>query len=146
MEPTAKVRAFVPGEEEAVLRLWRRGATTSSTDTPADIARVVGREGARFMIAEVDGEIVGTLISTFDGWRGNVYRLVVDPAHRRRGVARALVADAERAFARWGARRITALVEHEHDWATGFWAAVGYALDVRMARFVRTLPPAGAAR
>ena len=38
-----------------------------------------------------------------------------------------------------GAKRITALVERDHLWATGFWDAVGYGLDAGMARYVRNL-------
>jgi len=41
---------------------------------------------------------------------------------------------------RWGARRITALVDKDHAWAVSFWAAVGYSEDAKMARFVRNVP------
>lgn len=37
-------------------------------------------------------------------------------------------------------RRVTALVEREHGWATAFWEAVGFEFDPRMARYVRNLP------
>jgi hypothetical protein len=47
------------------------------------------------------------------------------------------VAAAEEAFAEWGARRVTAMVEKEHPWAVAFWTAVGYTDDVRIARFIR---------
>src|SRR4051794_23836521 len=61
----------------------------------------------------------------------------VHPDCRRRGVARALVAEVEKWLARQGAKRITALVEKDHPWATGFWQAVGYGVDQRIARHVR---------
>ena len=84
---------------------------------------------------------MGSIIAAFDGWRGYIYRLAVDPAFRRRGIARRLVDTAHDSFVRWGARRITALVETDHPWAVSFWSAVGYVHDERMARFVKKGPP-----
>jgi ribosomal protein S18 acetylase RimI-like enzyme len=134
------IRACRPDEVEAVLRLWRQaGATPSPTDTADDLRRAVGDGPAAVLVADVRGRVVGSVIGGFDGWRANLYRLAVHPDFRRRGIARALVAEAERRLAAREAKRVTALVEKDHAWATAFWTAAGYAADDRMARFVRNL-------
>ena len=92
------------------------------------------------LVAEVDGDLIGSVIGTFDGWRGNIYRLVVHPSYQRQGIARALVVEVEKQLAHQGVKRITALVEKNHPWATGFWDAVEYERDTRMVRYVRNLP------
>jgi ribosomal protein S18 acetylase RimI-like enzyme len=91
------------------------------------------------VVAELHGQLIGSVLGAFDGWRGNLYRLAVHPDHRRRGVARALVAEVEKRLLLQGARRVNALVEHDHPWATEFWQAAGYELDPRMVRYVRNL-------
>jgi len=94
------------------------------------------------LVAEADGRIAGTVIGAWDGWRGNIYRLAVAPGFRRRGLARSLVAEADRSLVRLGARRITALVDGDHLWAVDFWnalAASGYRQDEHMRRYVKTL-------
>src|SRR5438874_12894772 len=97
-------------EAEAVLKLWRQGdATPSITDTVDELRRAIAKSPADVLVAEVDGRIVGSIIGTFDGWRGNIYRLAVHPGYRRRGVARALVAEVEKRLTTQGAKRITAL-------------------------------------
>ncbi len=134
------LRRAAPADAAALLALWRAAeATPSPTDDPAALRRLLAEPAAAVLVAERGGELVGSLIAGFDGWRGNLYRLATHPAHRRRGVARALVAEAEAWLRARGARRVTALVERDHAWATAFWAAVGYGEDARMARYVRNL-------
>jgi ribosomal protein S18 acetylase RimI-like enzyme len=125
---------------EAVLELWRLAdATPSVTDTADDLGRAVAESPAHVLVAEVGGRIVGSIIGVFDGWRGNIYRLAVHPDLRRQGVARALVVEVEKRLTRQGAKRITALVEKDCPWAMIFWEAVGYQVDERTVRRVRTL-------
>ncbi len=124
----------------AVLQLWQQAeATPGVTDTADDLRRAVAEGPAVVLVAEVQGRVVGSIIGTFDGWRGNIYRLAAHPDYRRQGVARALVAEVEKRLAQQGAKRITALVEKDHPWAMTFWEAVGYPVDERIVRRVRNL-------
>jgi ribosomal protein S18 acetylase RimI-like enzyme len=127
-------------EVEAVLALWRKAETTvSPTDTVADLHRALTASPAIVLVADTEGQIIGSVIGSFDGWRGNIYRLVVHPDYHRHGIARALVKEVEQRLACQDAGRITAWVEKEHPWAMGFWHAVGYEIDSRMVRFINEL-------
>jgi ribosomal protein S18 acetylase RimI-like enzyme len=140
-EPGAEItiRPCGPSEAEAVLLLWREAdATPSVTDNANDLRRAIAGP-AVVLVAEASGRIVGSVIGGFDGWRAGLYRLAVHPDYRRRGIARALVTEAERRLAERGAKRITAMVETDHPWAVAFWEAAGYGGDHRMTRFVRNL-------
>jgi ribosomal protein S18 acetylase RimI-like enzyme len=55
------------------------------------LLRVVGRPIFRFFVIEEGGRIVATTLLTFGPRAGYVSMVVVDPAHRRRGLARTLL-------------------------------------------------------
>src|SRR2546422_2411281 len=126
-----------------VLALWQRAdAIPSPTDSLEELTRLVGAHTNYLLVAVERGAVVGSVIGGWDGWRGNIYRLAVAPDARRRGLARRLVYEAERALRAKGARRLSALVERHEAHAVGFWdslATTGYQRDPRMLRYVKTL-------
>jgi ribosomal protein S18 acetylase RimI-like enzyme len=132
-----EIRPATATDVAGLLGLWARAdAIPSVTD---DVDGLQGAVGRGTVLVAVDGDdVVGSVIAAFDGWRGNMYRLAVDPAHRRRGLGRALVAEGERHLVTQGCRRITALVVGAEDHATAFWAAAGYDHDTRIDRYVKT--------
>ncbi|HET8532122.1 MAG TPA: GNAT family N-acetyltransferase [Methylomirabilota bacterium] len=131
------IRPCRPDEGPALLDLWHHAdASPSPTDTPEQVDQAIQDPAASVLVAVDNDLLVGSIIGGWDGWRGNLYRLAVLPSYRRRGVARALVAAAEERLAERGARRVSALVEHDHPWAVGFWDSL-YEPDPRMIRYVK---------
>jgi ribosomal protein S18 acetylase RimI-like enzyme len=133
-----KIRHARYADIEPILALWKAaGAAPSVTDDASSIDRLIHRDRAAFFVAEEDGALVGTLIAGFDGWRGHLYRMAVHPDFRRRGIARALVEEAEEHLHSIGCKRISAFVLTEEEHAVGFWTAIGYAQQTETGRFVR---------
>jgi ribosomal protein S18 acetylase RimI-like enzyme len=141
MSGTFRIRPAGPDDIPAVLALWARArsANASTPDTPQALTGLLETSPGALLVADEGGAIVGAVIAAWDGWRGNMHRLAVDPVHRRRGIALALVRAGETRLQGRGARRITALVAHEEAEAVGLWEAAGYVRDATIARFVRTL-------
>ena len=137
--PAMTVRSATPADVPAILALWarERSAAALMPDTPEALALAIATEAV--LVAELDGTLAGTLIAGFDGWRGNLYRLVVEPHHRRRGIGRELVRRGEERLRELGAPRVTALVGVEEGGAAAFWEATGYAHDRRISRYVRNI-------
>ena len=133
-------RAATPDDAERIVQFWYdSGASMSALDSVDQVRRAVVHPGARMVVAEAQGVLVGTLLGSFDGWRGNMYRLVVRPDRRREGIASRLVKEIEAFFAEYGARRITVLIEADRPWAVAFWNAAGYPFDPRIVRHVGTM-------
>ena len=128
-------------EAETLLALWREaGSSPSITDTVEHVAAAIEREGSSVLVAESsDGKVVGSLIATWDGWRGNMYRLAVLPGYRRRGIATALAREGERRLGELGARRLSAVVLLDEAGASEFWQRVGYSHQTEAGRFTKAL-------
>ncbi|HEY3832061.1 MAG TPA: GNAT family N-acetyltransferase [Acidimicrobiia bacterium] len=134
------IRPATRGDIDAVLAFWRVATTVeSSTDDPGGIAALLDFDAEALLVAvAADGEVVGTVIGGWDGWRGTMYRLAVHPRERRQGIASLLVAEAERRLVTRGARRLHLIVVEDEPDAAGFWRAMGYA-PTEQTRFVKTL-------
>jgi ribosomal protein S18 acetylase RimI-like enzyme len=133
-------REATPEDAGRIVQFWHEsGASMGAGDSVEQVRRAIANPATLLVVAEAGQDIVGTLLGAFDGWRGNMYRLVVHPSRRREGIGRQLVKRIERFFAERGARRITVLIEADRPWAIAFWTAVGYPYDPRIARHVGTL-------
>jgi len=123
----------------AVLDLWRRAeAVVSVTDDVEGLRHLIVHDPAAVVVADEGGDLVGSVIAAWDGWRGSIYRLAVASTHRRRGLGRRLLAEAEGRLQRRGARRLQAVVVASEAAATGFWRAGPWEEQAGRLRFVRS--------
>jgi ribosomal protein S18 acetylase RimI-like enzyme len=122
---------------DAVLTLWQQAdAEPTHTDDRQSLQRLITHQPGALIVADT-GRVVGSVIAGWDGWRGSIYRLVVAPAHRRTGLGRRLVTEAERRLSAMGAVRLQAIVVETDGRATGFWKNSGWEQQTARLRFVR---------
>lgn len=137
---TWSIRSGTLDDLGAVLDLWSRAdALPTVTDSMAALRSLLAVDPQALLVADVRGEVVGSLISAWNGWRGSFYRLAVHPDHRRHGLAADLVAEGEEQLRARGAARLDAIVAADDVLAMSFWDAVGYERSGDQARFVRNL-------
>jgi ribonuclease HI len=133
------MRLALPSDAYDVVKLWELArARSTTTDDVETVRALVAHDPDALMVTEAGGELIGTLVAGFDGWRATLYRLVVHPDWRRQGVALALVAEAERRLAARGAKRVSAIVGAD-DHAVAFWVAAGYDPQPENTRYVKMI-------
>jgi ribosomal protein S18 acetylase RimI-like enzyme len=126
-----EIRPYEEKDEEAVAKLWREVFPGSPPwNVPEeDIKRKLQVQRGLFLVATINGEIVGTAMAGYDGHRGWVYYVAVDPARRRKGVGRALMERVERDLARLGCHKLNLQVRRNNEETVAFYERLGYSLE-----------------
>ncbi len=134
------IRAARRSDSDALLELWKRAGIRSNVADEKKMLQVrLAKDRDLFLVAAQGSRLVGSLIAGWDGWRGSMARLAVDPAHRGQGIAQRLVERCEARLRKRGAKRIGALVFADNTLGRHFWRAAGYRLEPGITRFVKNV-------
>ncbi|TDC38979.1 GNAT family N-acetyltransferase [Micromonospora sp. 15K316] len=119
-----EIRQFRWPDYDAVVGLWQ---SAGRDVVPRDeLAAKLLRDPQLFLVAVAAETVVGVVLGTYDGRRGWILRLAVDPTCRRQGIATSLIGELEARFAALGCPRVNLLVLPEDTGALRFWQALGY--------------------
>ncbi len=128
------IRPYQPADHKSLALLWAR---VFPDDPARNQPELMIRNKLRvqpelLLVAEAEGKLVGAVMAGFDGTRGWIYHLAVLPEFRRRGIATALVREAEEGLARLGCPKINLQVRAENADVVEFYRAAGYAVEERV--------------
>lgn len=119
---------------DGVIALWQ---TAFGYDSPHNAPRLAidrklaARDGL-FFVASLHDQVVGTILAGYDGHRGWLYSVAVDPAHRHAGIGTALVRHAERALTALGCVKINLQIIGGNERVAAFYRALGYSVEERI--------------
>lgn len=120
------IRSAQASDAEAVIVLWTAcGLTRPWNDPRADFDLALTTPTSTVLIAGEGSSLGGAVMVGFDGHRGWVYYLAVDPKARRVGLGRALMQAAEDWLRGLGAPKIQLMVRDDNAEALSFYAALG---------------------
>lgn len=113
-----EVRNLRISDYENLIKLWDEAKLPykpNGRDKKENLARELMSATAIFLIAEINGVLVGSIFGTHDGRKGWINRLAVAPTHRQKGLGAYLVQEVEKKLYRMGIEIIACLIE---DWNT----------------------------
>lgn len=125
-----KIRDFRPEDVDALVDLLKANQQFGhpEIDGVDAMLRVHKCDAAEFLVAEAQEDVIGMIRGAYDGSRAIIYLASVHPAHQRKGVGRALVAEIARRFKDRGAASIAVIVPGD----AAFWKRMGFLQTTRV--------------
>ena len=118
-----------PSDYPQVIDLWQNagpGIHIRRSDEEQELAKKLQRDPNLFLVAELDGRIIGAVLGGFDGRRGMVYHLAVDTANRNKGLGSLLMQELEKRMKAIGCIRSYLLVTRDNLDAIHFYENTGW--------------------
>src|SRR5579859_6637836 len=125
-----QIRSFRPEDEPAVIALWQQCDLVRPWNDPhRDICRKLKVNPEWFLVGLVDGQVVATVMAGYEGHRGWLNYLAVAPKFQRCGLARGIVAEAERLLRNAGCPKINLQIRTSNQAVIEFYRRLGYSVD-----------------
>jgi len=122
-----RIRPIGAGDIPAALDLWRRaGITLTYGDEPDGLTRTFQRNPTTCLAGEIDGRLAATALGTWDGRRGYLWHLAVEPELQGRGLGRRMLKALEAAYRALGVPKVTFQIERENIEVIDFYLRMGY--------------------
>jgi len=132
--PALRVTEVTDDDVAPLVALWTTCELTRPWNDPErDIADARSTPASTVLVGRVGttgtagaGTVVSSAMAGYDGHRGWLYYVAVDPAWQGRGFGRETVVAAEAWLAAQGATKVQLMVRHTNGQTRGFYEALGY--------------------
>jgi len=111
-----EIKTLTQNDYDIIINLWEKAGLSyrpNGRDSRNEISRQIKESNDLFIGAFENNALIGVVVGSDDGRKGWINRIAVDPKHRRKGVAQALINAAEDALRKRGRKIICTLIE---DW------------------------------
>ena len=124
------IRPYHPYDETVVIALWQRCDLTRPWNNPKlDIERKMQVDPELFLVGEIDGEIVASVMGGYEGHRGWINYLAVDPVYQRQGIGREMMEAVEEKIQALGSPKINLMIRTGNTAVIEFYKSIGYRMD-----------------
>lgn len=124
------VRSFQNNDEASIVDLWVRcGLVHPANDPRKDILRKSKVRPDLFLVGTIKDEIVASVMVGYEGHRGWINYLAVDPEYQKRGCGRRMMEEAERLLRAEGCPKINLQVRTSNAGVLAFYRAIGFLND-----------------
>ena len=121
------ITIFEDKHRTQVIDLWEKCNLIKSWNDPnKDIDRKLKVNDNLFLIVEFNEIIIGSAMGGYDGHRGSLYYLAVDPKHQRKRVGKMLMKEIEKRLIEVGCPKINIFIRNSNIEVKEFYQSIDY--------------------
>ena len=125
-----KIEKFKIEYYDDVVGLWRKaGIEVVSSDTIDEVTRVLNRNPDLFLIGKIQERVMAVVMGAFDGRRGYVHHLAVDPDYQKKGFGKTIMDALIEQFRKMNIHKVHLFIEKSNRNVVEFYNNLGW--DVR---------------
>ena len=94
-----------------------------------------------FFVSVLDNKVVGTIMAGYDGHRGWIYSMAVDPDVGRKGIGSALLEHAEKVLRKLGCPKINLQIMPDNSEVVEFYEKNGFKVEEKLTLDTSSYPP-----
>jgi len=124
-----KIRKLRTEDYDRLIELWQQAKLSYrpyGRDSRANIRQKIKLSYSIYLVAEINGKLIGSIFGTHDGRRGWINRLAVLPEYRQQGISTRLVNEVEKILTKQGIDIIAALIARENKVSMKTLEKLGY--------------------
>jgi ribosomal protein S18 acetylase RimI-like enzyme len=135
------IRGFRVGDNAAVIALWKACELVVPWNDPQqDIDRKLAVNPELFLVGEMEGEIVASVMGGYEGHRGWINYLAVNPQHQGKAYGREIMKAVEVLLQDLGCPKINLQVRSSNGAVLRFYDSLGYSRDDVVGMGKRLIP------
>ena len=125
-----QIRCYQDDDQEQVIELWQACDLLRPWNDPAkDIKRKLKKDPELFFVGTLNKVIIATVMAGYEGHRGWINYLAVQPEFQRCGFGRKLMMHAESVLKDIGCPKINLQIRESNNQAIEFYRVLGYQVD-----------------
>src|SRR6266478_5288682 len=128
MSGKINTREFSINDYDAAVELWKRveHVEIAEGDDRESVAQFLARNQGLSRVTTDGSRTVGVALCGYDGRRGHIYHLAVDPAYQGRGLGKRLLDECLDGLRTAGVQRVIILVADDNQRGAEFWKHHGW--------------------
>ena len=134
-----KIEKFSMKFYDDIIRLWRKtGISVGSSDTREELEKMFQRNPDLFLIGKAQEKVISVVMGGFDGRRGYVHHLAIDPDYQKKGYGKIMMDELIKRFHQMGVHKVHLFIEKYNQEVVDFYRNLGWEIrdDLIMMSFV----------